>query len=162
MRIGVLSDTHVPSVYRTIPEGIWRALDGCDAIIHAGDFDGWETYEAFKSRFPTFAVVGNRDTFGRCEEVPMNRVEVLNGFSIGITHGTGPRFNLPQRIRTTWRGPHVDLLIFGHSHEAGICEIDGIRMLNPGSATDVLADRQTIAILDLKEKLEITIQDIQV
>lgn len=161
MRVGVISDTHVPSLYRSIPPGIWRALEGCEIIIHAGDFDGWEAYEEFKSRFPTLGVIGNQDSFRRCDEVPMNRVETLNGYQIGITHGFGPRVNLPQRVLTNWHGPKVDLLIFGHSHEPGIHVIDGTRMLNPGSATDVLADRQTIAILDLKETLEITFQDIQ-
>ncbi|NUN97298.1 MAG: metallophosphoesterase family protein [Candidatus Omnitrophica bacterium] len=91
MRIGVLSDTHVPSVCRVMPDAVWRALDGCETVLHAGDFDSWETYCEFKKRFPVFGVIGNRDSFGVSEEVPERRIVELGSFRIGMTHGSGPR-----------------------------------------------------------------------
>lgn len=161
MRIGVLSDTHVPKVYRTLPDNLWRLLDGCDQIIHAGDLDGWDTYELLKSRFPICAVVGNQDSFPACEEVPEKRVLEVNGHTLGITHGCGPSAGIAQRVAKAWTGGPVDLLIFGHSHLPGIHEINGQKMLNPGSATDVLADRRTIALLEIGETIETTFHDLE-
>lgn len=160
-RIGVVSDTHVPGVYRALPDSLWKALDGCDQIIHAGDFDGWETYQLFKSRFPTTAVVGNKDDFRAFEEVPESRVLEIKGHRLGITHGKGPYPGLPQRVVQQWTGGPVELIIFGHSHEPGILEIQGQKLLNPGSATDVLADRCTIALIDVGETIGITFCDLE-
>lgn len=162
MRIGVVSDTHVPGVYRSLPDALWKALEGCDQVIHAGDFDGWGTYELFKSKFPTTAVVGNKDDFRACDEVPESRILKVDGFSLGITHGRGPCGGLPQRVAQCWKDGPVDLLIFGHSHQPGIHEINGQRLLNPGSATDVLADRCTIALVDVGETIEIVFHEIEI
>jgi hypothetical protein len=161
IRIGVVSDTHVPGVYRSLPDTLWRALEGCDQVIHAGDFDGWETYQQIKSRFPTIAVVGNKDDFRACEEVPESRILTVGGHTIGITHGCGPCAGLPQRVAQRWTGGPVDLLIFGHSHDLGLHEIGGQKLLNPGSATDVLADRCSIALLDVGEIIQISFSDIE-
>jgi hypothetical protein len=161
LQVGVVADTHVPSTYAKVPDELWRGLEGCEQVLHAGDFDSWETYEEFKKRFPTAAVIGNRDTFAICEEVPEHRVLDLSGFKIGMIHGFGPPKNLGPRVRQVWPGGPVDLLIYGHSHRPGVEEVDGIRMLNPGSPTDTLcAERQTFAILTLNDSLEIEIRDL--
>jgi putative phosphoesterase len=157
-RIGVVSDTHVPSIYRTIPDDLWRGLEGCDRVIHAGDFDSWETYEAFKREFPVTAVIGNRDEFRECEEIPNSQVIEAGGFTIGVTHGWGPKKGLPERVYHAWEGGPVDLLVFGHSHLPGIHTIDGLRLLNPGSPTDTIsAERQTFALLEIGDTIEIAI-----
>ena len=163
LQIGVVADTHVPSTFARIPENLWREFEGCDRLIHAGDFDSWETYEEFGKRFPTTAVIGNRDTFPACDEVPEWRILEIGGFKIGVTHGFGPPNNLGPRVRSAWSGGPVDLLVYGHSHRAALEEIKGIRLLNPGSPTDTLfAPRQTYAILTLGDTLEIDIRDLSV
>ena len=162
LKIGVVADTHVPSTYVKIPDELWRGLDGCDQLVHAGDFDSWETYQEFKQRFPTAAVLGNRDTFQVCEEVPEWRILEAAGFKIGVVHGFGPPKNLGPRLRKAWPGGPVDLLVYGHSHQAGEEEIEGMRLLNPGSPTDTLcATRRTFAILTLNDSIEIEIRDLE-
>ncbi|HWR70206.1 MAG TPA: metallophosphoesterase family protein, partial [Dehalococcoidia bacterium] len=37
MRIGLLSDTHVPQAVTMLPVELERAFDGVDLILHAGD-----------------------------------------------------------------------------------------------------------------------------
>lgn len=129
-------------------------------MIHAGDFDSWETYEEFKKRFPTYGVVGNRDDFGACEEIPERRIVQIGGFAIGVTHGCGAAHGLPERVRNGWTD-EADLVIFGHSHQPGIQVIQGLKLLNPGSPTDVLcAERQTYALIDVGKGLEITIHEL--
>lgn len=161
MRIGVVSDTHIPLFAPSVPDRLWKALEGCDHVIHAGDFDHWETYLEFASRFPTVAVIGNRDEFPECEEAPERRILEVGGFRIGITHGCGPPSGAAKRVARNWKEGPVDLLIFGHSHEAGEFDLEGLRMLNPGSPTDTLcSDRRTYAILELDDRIHIGIHDL--
>jgi putative phosphoesterase len=156
MKIGVLSDTHVPGIYPLLPAVVWKALEECDRLIHTGDLDEWETYELLKSQYPIDAVAGNCDKFFPCEEVPEEKVIEVGGFRLGMTHGRGPAKGLAPRVLSHWASGAVDLLIFGHSHLPGEYHIEGQRMLNPGSATDLLAERQTLAILHLDEQIQIS------
>jgi len=160
MKVGVVSDTHIPSLSRYIPEALWRGLEGCEHLIHAGDFETLEIYEEFNERFPFSGVKGNRDLFNDRGHLPDQRIIELEGFTIGITHGFGSRVGLPERVRKGWTEP-VDLLVFGHSHQVGIYDIDGLKLLNPGSPTDFIsAARQTFALLNLGDTIEIEIHEL--
>ena len=55
-KIGVISDTH--GLLR--PE-VLKALQGCDAVLHGGDFDNMEIYRALEGIAPFYAVLGNND-----------------------------------------------------------------------------------------------------
>ena len=37
MRLGLISDTHIPEVTKELPPQIAKALQGVDLILHAGD-----------------------------------------------------------------------------------------------------------------------------
>ncbi len=37
MRIGLLSDTHVPEVEKELPPQVTKAFQGVDLILHTGD-----------------------------------------------------------------------------------------------------------------------------
>src|SRR3989304_5864479 len=111
LKIGVVADTHVPSTYVKIPDELWRGLDGCDQLVHAGDFDSWETYQEFKQRFPTAAVLGNRDTFQVCEEVPEWRILEAAGVSVGSVYGYGRPKDRGAGLRKEGRAGPVDLLV---------------------------------------------------
>lgn len=161
MKIGVVADTHIPLFAPAVPDELWKGLEGCDHLIHAGDFDSWETYEAFASRFPLTAVIGNRDQFPASDEVPERRILEVGGFRIGITHGFGPPSGAAKRTAKAWKDGAVDLLIFGHSHEAGVFDLDGLRLLNPGSPTDThYCDCRTYAILELDDEIGIEIHNL--
>ncbi len=158
MRIGVVADTHVPIFSPQVPENLWKALDTCDRVIHAGDFHTYSVYREFADRYPLTAVIGNRDDFPESDEVPERQVLEVSGFRIGITHGFGPPKGTEKRVVKSWKEPPPDLLIFGHSHQAGIHEIEGFKLLNPGSPTDTLtATEKTYAIIELKDEIDIQI-----
>ena len=38
MRVVVTADTHVPRRARDLPAELWAAIDGADAVVHAGDW----------------------------------------------------------------------------------------------------------------------------
>ena len=161
MKIGVISDTHVPIFATQLPPKLLKKLDECDRVIHAGDFHAYSVYRELASRYNLTAVIGNRDEFPESEEIPERQVIDVGGFKIGITHGFGPPKGVAKRVVRSWKDTPPDLVIFGHSHQAGMHEIDGFKLLNPGSPTDTLSsDRQTYAILELDDEIKISIHDL--
>ena len=124
--IGIISDNH----------GDWspniaKALEGVDAIIHAGDIGPYQIISKMESIAPTTAVLGNTDG-----DLPIKENEVTN---IGkkkffVQHIVDPhQLEVPLRARLDKVNP--DVVVFGHTHKP-FCEILGnILFLNPGSVT---------------------------
>ena len=61
MRIGVISDTHIPQAAEWLPERLCADLKEVDLILHAGDLTDIEVLEKLKKIGPTRAVYGNMD-----------------------------------------------------------------------------------------------------
>ena len=93
MKIGVVSDTHS----LLIPPEAINGLNKTDMIIHAGDFCTVKDVETF-SRLKDFkGVYGNMD--GADVRKILSRREILEieGVTIGIFHGEGPRESILGR-----------------------------------------------------------------
>ena len=116
--VGILSDTH--GVLR--PEVLER-LEGCDAVIHAGDFADRSVFDELQRLTRLYAVRGNNDW--RWE----NDLPECLDFSI-----EGLRFTMAhdrRQIRRDLSG--IDAAIFGHTHSYFEQVIGGRLWLNPGS-----------------------------
>ncbi len=152
MKILVISDTHIPLRARGIPPALNDFFRACDAVIHAGDFTTLDVLielEAWGK--PVYAVWGNMDEEALYRRLPQRMVAEVEGYRIGITHGSGAPVGIVDRVMTAFQDESVDILIFGHSHEARVEVRDGLLLLNPGSPTDtVYARRQTFAWMDLQ------------
>lgn len=136
MKIGVLSDTHIPGKVKTLPDEVIQAFKNVDHIIHAGDIISLEVIELLETLSPVTAVSGNIDP----EEVQavLGSKEILNfnGYRIGITHGHGKSGKTIERAIKCFESDKVDCIVFGHSH-IPYCEyINSVLMFNPGSPTD--------------------------
>ena len=68
--LGVVTDSHVPDRMRALPDALWPALAGVDAILHAGDVCVPRVLAALEQVAPVYAVAGNRDIFLR---LPLDR-----------------------------------------------------------------------------------------
>lgn len=151
MRLLVLSDTHIPHRARALPRALNPFFEEADGIIHAGDFTTLDVLlelEAWGK--PVHAVWGNMDEEALYRRLPERMVVEFEGWTVGITHGSGAPVGIVDRVRDRFRDTPVDLIIFGHSHEALVEGRDGILFLNPGSPTDtVYARRQTFVLLEL-------------
>ena len=66
MKLGILSDTH--GLLR--PE-VPAVLEGCDAILHAGDIGGQDILDALGELAPVYAVRGNNDWGSWGEALPL-------------------------------------------------------------------------------------------
>jgi len=132
MKIGVLSDTHVPTRASCLPKEVKQALHHVDLILHAGDFVSIEMYEQLQQLAPVEAVAGNMDRPEITRVLPSQREIEVTGKTIGITHGWGGPWDLPQRVCSRFR-PDIDCIVFGHSHTPYYRKEGRTLLFNPGS-----------------------------
>jgi putative phosphoesterase len=129
----VVADTHLRTGGRPLPAAVFRTLDGCDAILHAGDVLDAGPLEALGAMAPTWAVLGNNDA-ALTGALPVTRLVDLGGVRIGMVHDSGVTNGRAARLRRMF--PDSAVVVFGHSHvpcdEAGL---DGQLLFNPGSPT---------------------------
>ena len=130
MRIGVLSDTHVHTMEEISPL-VTRAFSSVDLIVHCGDFVGSAVLEGLKRIKEVKAVRGNVDSSKLKSLLPEKEQLSFGGKKIGIIHGWGGPDGIEQRVRQEFN--NVDVIIFGHSHEANFQKIGDVFFLNPGS-----------------------------
>jgi putative phosphoesterase len=135
MRVAVLSDTHAPRFWKRCPPAVAAAVEGVDAILHAGDVCTAAVLDELAAIAPVHAVLGNNDgpdvaAWGAPVTVQLS----LDGLEVAMVHDSGPAKGRPARLRRMF--PDADLVIFGHSHIPLDQTTDGQRIFNPGSPTD--------------------------
>jgi hypothetical protein len=135
MKIGVISDTHIPQAALQIPQEIYNAFKGIDLILHAGDLTEISVLTELKKLAETHAVCGNMDEAEVREILPDKKIIEVEKFTIGLIHGNGPPFNLISKVRKEFL-QKVDVIVFGHSHSPVNEVREGILFFNPGSPTD--------------------------
>lgn len=169
MRIGLISDTHIPSAGKEPPSQVIQAFEGVDLILHAGHAYVASCIDWLERLAPVKASESWLQSTG---ENPMrgSRVEVieLEGFTIGLTHeliltsigddvfpgaierSFPPGESLPATLEGIFGKP-VDIVVFGYTHEAMVEVHDGVLLVNPGSPS-LIGQRVTlgtVAILEL-------------
>lgn len=158
--IGIVSDTHVPHRLERLPDAVLRAMQGMDAILHAGDVEDHVVLRALGRIAPVYAVRGNlhwQFTSGvHDQDLPaslrlrwrsqriwmthghlnfgMSLVDKALSFTSGDKH---ERINAViisrlQRARPT----ESTVVIFGHSHRSVARTIDGVLYYNPGAVAE--------------------------
>lgn len=150
MRVVVLADTHIrQGSSRRLPDGAYRALDGADAVLHAGDVMVADLLQELGGFAPTYAVLGNNDDGELAGMLPHTRTLELGGVTVAMIHDSGPTAGRAGRMRRKF--PDAELVVYGHSHipydGAGL---DGQWLMNPGSPTERRSQpHHTIGVLDL-------------
>ncbi|MBI4267237.1 MAG: metallophosphoesterase family protein, partial [Chloroflexi bacterium] len=139
IRIGLISDTHIPSVSKILPPHVKEALKGSDLILHAGDIYLPKVLDDLESIAPVLAAHGNDDgDFPQDQRIKNNHIISINGFSLGLTHrGYWPRplHNSRDEIITREFGRLVDIVVYGDSHVAMVESYNNTLLVNPGSPT---------------------------
>ena len=115
--IGVVSDTHIPSRGKAIPEIVLKAFQGVDMIIHAGDLTKDYVLYELEEIAPLHAVAGNNDDFFIQDKLGKKKILDINGVKIGITHGDiGYGGNALKNAISIFKNDSVNCVVFGHSH----------------------------------------------
>lgn len=118
--LGIIADTH-----GLLRAEAARALQGVDAIIHAGDIGKPAVLDALQRLAPTTAVRGNVDRGGWAAPLPeLARIDV-HGHGILVLHDLAQLHAPPAGVA---------VVITGHSHRPCLQRRDGVLFFNPGSA----------------------------
>jgi hypothetical protein len=146
MQVALISDTHIPSRARRLPDPFRDRIRSADTVVHAGDFDSESALADVRHlASELIAASGNTDPqLG----LPAVATAERGGVEFVVTHGTGPSRGYERRVAETARDhARTDdpVAVAGHTHEALDTTRDGVRILNPGSATGASpADRTTM------------------
>ena len=146
MRIGLISDTHIPVAAKELWPQIYDAFRGVDLIMHGGDLMVPEVIDWLEEVAPVMAVSGNGDHLGWERSLPPrdprlseSKVLAVEGLRIGLVHD----FQLPEApplrtmeglMRHYFGGP-VNVIVRGSTHAAEITKVKGVLIVNPGSPT---------------------------
>ena len=135
MRLGLLSDTHLPN--RTF--GAWDAvldsLRGVDLILHAGDIQAPAVLDSLETVAPVVAALGNNDhgILQHDPRVKPTQVLELEGWRVGLIHDLEPEDRPIQDLMRIHFDRELDLVVSGHTHWERLALRGGVVHVNPGS-----------------------------
>lgn len=121
-RIALVSDTH-----NLVRPELLRFVDGCDAIVHAGDICDAAVLDTLARVAPLTAVRGNNDRGAWADALPTQTTLDIRDVRIAIVH------ELPD-LRGDLRAERIAVVVSGHSHKPSLDTRDGVLYVNPGSA----------------------------
>jgi putative phosphoesterase len=173
MKIGILSDTHIPVLSPVLPARIAGVFEGLDIILHAGDICELYMLEQFQETYTlTFAVSGEGDSEEVRRYLEERQVVRFGERRIGLVHGH--QFELGQKGTMSWlhqlfggksdpetlpdfllaqfAEDNVDAIVFGHTHQPHIKMHQGVLLFNPGAALAGPGRRPSVGILDVRER----------
>jgi len=168
IRIGLVSDTHVPVSLPSLPDPLLDGLSGVDLILHAGDLVSLDVLDRLEEIAPTTAVFGNIDPPEVRELLNAQETIEIGGRSIGLKHGDqrhdlqrryialdydAREFDLFYQAMVT-QLPDCDVIVFGHFHRPLVKEWKGITFVNPGAVAPSHG-RSTFAILELGDRVDV-------
>jgi len=136
MRIGLITDTHLPGQIRDLselgplPE---KFLSSVDLIMHGGDLTSPIVLDWCEQFAPVICSTGNNDPI---PDPRMNEVQILEtqGWIIGMIHSLEGQFRPIKELQELFP-KHVDIMISGHTHQERLEYREGIVLINSGSIT---------------------------
>jgi uncharacterized protein len=165
MRIGLISDTHIPEACERLPAAVVDALRGVDLVMHAGDVYVNQVLDELSAIAPVIAAIGNGDEGldghrfkldTSDDRVKTAHLIEVDGLRIGLAHALPTPEETSERVfqnamQSHFGGP-VDVLVMGHSHLEGVTRFGATLVVNPGSATlprNLIDVPGTVAILEI-------------
>jgi putative phosphoesterase len=141
---------------------VTQALNDCDLIFHAGDISRSWVLERLREIAPVWAVIGNNDDDDELlKSLPVMRRFQMGQHRVGLIHGHTPLSKKRQTARQVaieQGSGQFDCMIFGHSHKAEDTVVDGLRIVNPGSATwPRWQPAPSFAVVDVAESIDVAI-----
>jgi len=160
MRIGLLSDTHVPDAAEVLPPELLEAFRGVDLILHGGDIYLPSVLDKLETVAPVLAARGD-DDYGLTlidKRVKEKHILELEGQTLWLIHQRPDSGRLPFSLSFWWESRLTsgqdnspDIVVFGHEHRTVVQRDDSVLFVSPGSPTFLNYHRGlgTVGILDI-------------
>jgi uncharacterized protein len=136
MRIGIVSDTHLPNLIRHLdelgPEPA-RFFSTVDLILHSGDLTSPMVLDWLERYAPVICTTGNNDPIvdSRCQDV---HVMEVHGWRLGMVHSLRRGFRPMAELQRLFPLP-VGIMVAGDTHQERLEYREGVVLLNSGSPT---------------------------
>lgn len=154
MKIGLISDTHIPSMGAEPPQQVIPAFEGVEMIIHAGDVYIDSCIEWLERIAPVhWANSGFAAGIEAAPRLSLPVVVEVAGRTIGVIHkldfigyaddiypNSLSRYRKDRSMQdelTDIFGKKIDIVVMGYTHEAMVETHQDILFINPGSPTMV-------------------------
>ena len=149
MKIGIISDTHdnlsaVKNFVKIFKE------NEIDILLHAGDIVSPFVIDIFyELKIPQKYVFGNNDGEKLFLKEKITKVgEILKGhISFKIANLKFAMMHEPFKLEALCKSGEFDVVIYGHTHEMDIREINRALILNPGEGCGYLTGVKSALIL---------------
>jgi len=153
MKLGVISDTH-----GYINPKVFPIFAGVEQILHAGDIGSEDIITTLETIAPVQAIHGNTDGFPLRARYPAVLTLDMNEALICILHDfiglDDPR--ITGAVNKSGK-KKLDLLIYGHTHEAKLARSGEVLLFNPGAAGKRrFTLRPAVGLLTVSESGELT------
>jgi len=151
-KILAISDTHAKSL-SALPKALLSEISTADIVVHCGDYTDISLLQELKHMAKRFiGVYGNVDSIDIRREVPAKTTFEIDGVRIGVIHPYwgGASVGIEEAIAKEFHG--VDLVLYGHTHDAGYETRDGITFVNPGQAYADDTAKATAGVVTVGDK----------
>ena len=146
IRIGLISDTHVPNHRRQLPNQLIESFRDVDLILHAGDIYVPWVLDELECFAPVLAAYGDDDPPRTQNDIRVKEKHIihLNGSTLWLTHKRPLWWPLMSEETP-------DVIVFGHTHSSTVEKRKNVTLVNPGSPNYPSYESKpgTIAILIL-------------
>jgi putative phosphoesterase len=164
VRVGLISDSHVPDAVKELPMTELReAFKGVEMILHAGDIYFTTVLDDLATIAPVLAALGDDDsvmTMERDQRIRSKHVLMLEGHQLWLVHQRPYGLGQPTFAPVQNAEELPDIIVFGHEHRTTVERSHGILFVNPGSPTFLNYQRGpgTVGILDIRDgKMDVKI-----
>jgi len=154
MRIGLLSDTHIPEARSGLPPEVKKAFEGVDLILHAGDIYALSVLDELEEIAPVLAALGDDDYPAPDDRLQEIHTLKLEGQTLWLVHMRHMLFS-PSRLGLNGNPSEQEhtptIVVFGHEHRTVVESSRGAFYVCPGSPTLLHYHRGlgTVGILEL-------------
>lgn len=162
MRIGLLSDTHIPGAAVALAPEVLEAFTGVDLILHAGDVYDPAVLDELERIAPVLAARGDDDNWPAArgdKRVEYRHVLNLFGQTLWLVHDGRYwlakhviEMGILKRYREQNNDAFPNIIVHGHLHRPSIEHKDGVLYVNSGSPTflDYQTGLGTVGILTIE------------
>src|SRR5712692_2114026 len=112
MRIGLLSDTHLPGERRTLWDEVRTAFEGVDLILHGGDIVHPMVLDWLEEIAPVLAAQGNNDMLWSDSRMSPVQLLEVDGWRLAMVHDMEPEDRpIEYLVKTYLKSDPVDVIV---------------------------------------------------